>query len=103
MELIHAMVDRYKGISVFAGVGERSREGHEMLLDMRNSGVLERPPTPPTEPSAGAERWIGSIKRYRLWLKRRSSCMLQCAHTEADGSAPCKGEHIHDDRRSDRH
>jgi len=42
MELIHAMVERYKGISVFAGVGERSREGHEMLLDMRNSGVLAR-------------------------------------------------------------
>ena len=40
MELIHAMVERYKGISVFAGVGERSREGHEMLLDMRDSGVL---------------------------------------------------------------
>jgi F-type H+-transporting ATPase subunit beta len=29
MELIHAMVERYKGISVFAGVGERSRGGHE--------------------------------------------------------------------------
>src|SRR6202047_4544153 len=42
MELIHAMVERFKGISVFAGVGERSRGGHEMLLDMRNSGVLER-------------------------------------------------------------
>ena len=42
MELIHAMVERYKGISVFAGVGERCREGHEMLLDMRSSGVLER-------------------------------------------------------------
>jgi len=42
MELIHAMAERYKGISVFAGVGERSREGHEMLLDMRNSGVLKR-------------------------------------------------------------
>src|SRR5271166_5876503 len=42
MELIHSMVERYKGISVFAGVGERSREGHEMLLDMRSSGVLER-------------------------------------------------------------
>ena len=40
MELIHAMVERYQGISVFAGVGERSREGHEMLLDMRSSGVL---------------------------------------------------------------
>ena len=24
-----------------------------------------RPPTPPTEPSAGVERWIGSIKLYR--------------------------------------
>ena len=42
MELIHAMVAGYQGISVFAGVGERSREGHEMLLDMRDSGVLER-------------------------------------------------------------
>jgi len=42
MELIHAMVRSYQGISVFAGVGERSREGHEMLLDMRESGVLER-------------------------------------------------------------
>ena len=42
MELIHAMVETYQGISVFAGVGERSREGHEMLLDMTQSGVLER-------------------------------------------------------------
>ncbi|WP_424066797.1 F0F1 ATP synthase subunit beta [Paraburkholderia sp.] len=42
MELIHAMVERYQGISVFAGVGERSREGHEMLLDMHSSGVLSR-------------------------------------------------------------
>ena len=42
MELIHAMVAGYEGISVFAGVGERSREGHEMLLDMTNSGVLDR-------------------------------------------------------------
>jgi F-type H+/Na+-transporting ATPase subunit beta len=41
MELIHAMVASYKGISVFAGVGERSREGHEMLLDMTESGVLD--------------------------------------------------------------
>jgi F-type H+/Na+-transporting ATPase subunit beta len=42
MELIHAMVEKYKGISVFAGVGERSREGHELLTDMQNSGVLAR-------------------------------------------------------------
>ncbi len=42
MELIHAMVERYNGVSVFAGVGERSREGHEMRLDMTRSGVLDR-------------------------------------------------------------
>jgi F-type H+-transporting ATPase subunit beta len=42
MELIHAMVEKYQGISVFAGVGERSREGHELLHDMRESGVLGR-------------------------------------------------------------
>ena len=42
MELIHAMVEKYQGISVFAGVGERSREGHELLIDMQNSGVLAR-------------------------------------------------------------
>jgi alternate F1F0 ATPase F1 subunit epsilon len=42
MELIRAMVEKYEGISVFAGVGERSREGHELLTEMQDSGVLER-------------------------------------------------------------
>ncbi|MFZ7089921.1 F0F1 ATP synthase subunit beta [Primorskyibacter sp. 2E233] len=42
MELIRAMVDKYEGISVFAGVGERSREGHELLTEMKGSDVLKR-------------------------------------------------------------
>ncbi|MCC0005460.1 MAG: F0F1 ATP synthase subunit beta [Methylobacteriaceae bacterium] len=42
MELIQAVAASYQGIAVFAGVGERSREGHEMLLDMTKSGVLAR-------------------------------------------------------------
>jgi F-type H+-transporting ATPase subunit beta len=42
MELIRAMVEKYEGISVFAGIGERSREGHELLTEMQASGVLER-------------------------------------------------------------
>ena len=42
MELIHATVAKYQGTAVFAGVGERSREGHEMLTDMQGSGVLGR-------------------------------------------------------------
>ena len=43
MELIHAMVENYQGISVFAGIGERSREGHELWSDMRESRVLDAP------------------------------------------------------------
>jgi F-type H+-transporting ATPase subunit beta len=42
MELIRTTVARHSGVSVFAGVGERSREGHELLLELRRSGVLER-------------------------------------------------------------
>jgi len=42
MELIRTTVERHAGISVFAGIGERSREGHELLLELRESGVLRR-------------------------------------------------------------
>ncbi len=42
MELIRSIADRYKGRSVFAGVGERSREGHELWLDLKHSGVIDR-------------------------------------------------------------
>ncbi len=41
-ELIRATAESHVGVSVFAGVGERSREGHEMLLEMRESGVIDR-------------------------------------------------------------
>ena len=42
-ELIRTTVENYSGISVFAGIGERSREGHELLGELRNSGVLHAP------------------------------------------------------------
>jgi F-type H+/Na+-transporting ATPase subunit beta len=42
MELIRRTVENYSGISVFAGIGERSREGHELLAELRQSGVLNR-------------------------------------------------------------
>jgi len=41
-ELIRTTAEKYSGISVFAGIGERSREGHELLGDLRSSGVLAR-------------------------------------------------------------
>jgi F-type H+-transporting ATPase subunit beta len=42
MELIRTTVEKHAGISVFAGIGERSREGHELLAELRSSGVLGR-------------------------------------------------------------
>jgi F-type H+-transporting ATPase subunit beta len=42
MELIRSTVEKYSGISVFAGIGERSREGHELLAELAASGVLKR-------------------------------------------------------------
>ena len=42
MELIRTTVARHGGVSVFAGVGERSREGHELLRELRASGMIER-------------------------------------------------------------
>lgn len=40
MELIHNMAKQHGGTSVFAGVGERTREGNELWLEMKDSGVL---------------------------------------------------------------
>lgn len=40
MEFMHAIVALHQGVSVFAGVGERIREGHELWHEMRNAGVL---------------------------------------------------------------
>jgi F-type H+-transporting ATPase subunit beta len=40
MEFMHAIVALHKGVSVFAGVGERIREGHELWHEMRDAGVL---------------------------------------------------------------
>ncbi len=41
-ELIHNIAKQHGGYSVFAGVGERTREGNDLWLDMKESGVLEK-------------------------------------------------------------
>ena len=41
-ELIHNIATEHGGFSVFAGVGERTREGNDLWLEMAESGVLER-------------------------------------------------------------
>ena len=42
MEMIHNIAMHHGGISVFGGVGERTREGNDLYLEMKESGVLEK-------------------------------------------------------------
>ncbi|MBQ9599354.1 MAG: F0F1 ATP synthase subunit beta [Clostridia bacterium] len=42
MELINNIAKEHGGISVFAGVGERTREGNDLYNEMKESGVLEK-------------------------------------------------------------
>jgi F-type H+-transporting ATPase subunit beta len=41
MELIHNVAKEYGGVSVFGGVGERTREGNDLWHEMKDSGVIE--------------------------------------------------------------
>ncbi|MDO8288308.1 MAG: F0F1 ATP synthase subunit beta, partial [Parvibaculum sp.] len=42
MELIHNVGLHHGGFSVFAGVGERTREGNDLYLEMKESGVIDK-------------------------------------------------------------
>ncbi len=42
MEFMHAVISLYQGMSVFAGVGERIREGHELWKELQAAGVMEK-------------------------------------------------------------
>jgi F-type H+-transporting ATPase subunit beta len=41
-ELIHNIAQEHGGLSVFAGVGERTREGNDLWLEMKESGVISK-------------------------------------------------------------
>lgn len=42
MELIHNIAQEHSGVSVFGGVGERTREGNDLYNEMKESGVLDK-------------------------------------------------------------
>ncbi|MCH1405331.1 MAG: F0F1 ATP synthase subunit beta, partial [Candidatus Nanopelagicales bacterium] len=41
-EMIYRVAENFGGVSVFAGVGERTREGNDLFLEMTESGVIEK-------------------------------------------------------------
>ena len=60
LEMINRVATNHGGVSVFAGVGERTREGTDLWLEMKESGVMEKAALvygqmdePPGRPAAG--------------------------------------------------
>ena len=47
MEMVHNIAMQHGWISVFAGVGERTREGNDLYHEMKESGVLPKATFPP--------------------------------------------------------
>jgi F-type H+-transporting ATPase subunit beta len=41
-EMIYRVAENFGGVSVFAGVGERTREGNDLIVEMEESGVLDK-------------------------------------------------------------
>ena len=81
MELIHAMVEKYQGISVFAGVGERSREGHELLADveaLRRAGAHGAGLRPDERAAGRALAHAADGADHRRIFPRRASIRTCC-------------------------
>ena len=61
MELINRIATHHGGFSVFAGVGERTREGNDLWLEMKESGVIDKAALiygQMTEPPERACAWV---------------------------------------------
>ena len=90
MELIRTTVERHSGISVFAGIGERSREGHELLLELKQSGVLARTALvfgQMNEPPGA--RWRAGLTASTIAEYFRDAPSRKCAAADRQRLSPC--------------
>ena len=76
MELINNIAKAHGGFSVFAGVGERTREGNDLYHEMIESGVIK-----PEGPGSKAALVYGQMNeppgaRSRVALNRINSCRI---------------------------
>src|SRR5439155_1112979 len=99
MELINNIAKQHGGISVFAGVGERTREGNDLYHEMTESGVIEKtalifgqmtepPGSGSIRPSTRSRRPHGSStprSSATSTIRRRGRCSRSCS-----GTATCK-------------
>ena len=97
MELINNIAMKHGGVSVFGGVGERTREGNDLWLEFQESGVIdvERPvevargaglrPDDRTARRASARGAVGAHRR-RVLPRRRKARTCSSSSTTSSGS-----------------
>ena len=72
MELINNIATEHSGLSVFAGVGERTREGNDFYHEMQESGVLEKVARIEAGASEASERLSARQAAAELGLSRQA-------------------------------
>ena len=80
-ELIRNIATEHGGVSVFTGIGERTREGNELWLEMQGSGVLEKTALVFGQmgemPGARLRRWLYRANHGRIFSRqRKKGCAL---------------------------
>jgi F-type H+-transporting ATPase subunit beta len=109
-ELIHNVAMKHGGVSVFAGVGERTREGNDLWLEFQESGVINmedlsksraahRPSAPPAsrraQPGSGDHTrtaWTVRAPRGDRHRRCQSPAALRVPQREAAAVRPLRGQ-----------
>jgi len=90
MELIRNIAAEHGGFSVFAGVGERTREGNDLWNEMKDSGVLDKTSLvygQMNEPPGGLIVMSGTLVCEEIWMelaKKRGVLNIIQSHGKSD-------------------
>ena len=85
-ELIHNVAREHGGLSVFAGVGERTREGNDLWLEMTESGVIEK--------TALVYGQMNKPPGARLRVALAALTMAEYFREQRPGRAPLHRQHL---------
>jgi F-type H+-transporting ATPase subunit beta len=67
MELINNIAKAHGGVSVFAGVGERTREGNDLYGEMKESGVIQEKNLPESKVALVYGQMVRGVASNHLW------------------------------------
>ena len=90
-ELIHNIAQEHGGLSAFCGVGERSREGNDLWLEMKESGVIDKTMlVRADERAAGGSRRVSSSSGLTIWSTSARRAARTCCSSSTISSGSCR-------------